>query len=173
MYSMKRTEFLHRLKARGWKVGEEEEGPCRFQVPIAIAARHLNLPEDFVEFLSGLGSCVSADETTWFLCRSDYEGRSDSAFRWDEWEQMSIDAAEEDADDLAVVRGFWDEHLPFLLSVGDGYAYYAIRTASEGFGRVVEGHEPMFEEASVVAESFSEFFVQLIDGRATFGRDQP
>ena len=93
---------------------------------------------------------MNANQTEWFLCEADFAGTSGSAFRWDEWEQMSLQAAGDDAQFAAKVRAFWDEQLPFMLSVRDGYAYYAIRTSANGFGRIIGGREPEFEDASVV-----------------------
>jgi hypothetical protein len=75
---------------------------------------------------------------------------------------MSLEAAGDDADCAAEVRAFWDAHLPFLLSVRDGYAYFAVCTAADGFGRIVAGREPEFEEATVVADSFEQFLASLL-----------
>jgi hypothetical protein len=75
---------------------------------------------------------------------------------------MSLDAADGDIRLVTAIRKFWDSHLLFLFSVRGGYSYHAIRTAEPGFGCVVEGREPEFEEAWVVAESFDEFLASLI-----------
>jgi hypothetical protein len=75
---------------------------------------------------------------------------------------MSLKAADRDSELIAEVREFWDAHLPFLMSVDDGYSYYAIRTATDGFGQVVAGREPEFEEATAVAESFDRFLGSLL-----------
>ncbi|MFO0968688.1 MAG: hypothetical protein U0793_24285 [Gemmataceae bacterium] len=133
-------------------------------MPSAVSARHPKLPAAFSKFVGGLTSCLNHGETAWFLCEADYSGTSGAAFVWDEWERLSLDAAGDDPRFAAKVRSFWDAHLPFLLSVRDGYAYFAIRTAADGFGRVVAGREPEFEEASRVAGSFEEFLELLAAG---------
>ena len=49
-----------------------------------------------------------------------------------------------------------------MLSVHSGYAFYAVRTSPDRFGEVVEGYEPIFEEALVVAESFTDFITRFL-----------
>src|SRR6185369_17380775 len=100
-----------------------------FRLPATIAARYPRLPNPLVEFLSGLARCVDSSQTTWFLCQCDYEGKSDSAFRWNEWEQLSLDAARGDGGYISAICAFWDSHFPFLFSVHSGYAYHAVCTA--------------------------------------------
>jgi len=156
---MDRTAVISQLRARGWTVKEGAESS--FQLPAAIAARYPNLPTTLLKFLSGLAECIDGTETIWFLCQSDYEGTSESAFRWDAWEQLSLEAAEGDPAWIAEIRRFWDHHFPFLLSVKDGYAYYAVCTAEDRFGQIVEGREPEFEGTSPVADSFKDFLAKL------------
>jgi len=154
------TDLIQQLRQRGWTV--IERSAPNFRLPPELAARHPKLPKSLAEFLGRIASCVDSTQTAWFLCEADYAGTADSAFRWDEYERMSIEASDGDPQLLASVRAFWDTHLPVLLSVRDGYAYYAVRTAEDGFGRVVEGREPEFEEALVVAESFEDFLSKLL-----------
>jgi len=99
------------------------------------------------------------------VSQSDYEGMSGAAFRWDEWERLSLDAACDDAKFITEIRAFWDCHFPFLFSVHSGYAYHAICTAADQFGHVVEGYEPLFEEALPVADSFESFLTAFLDGK--------
>jgi hypothetical protein len=153
------TELVNRLRASGWKV--EEHSSRKRQFPKTVAARYPKLPPLFVEFLATVSRCEDASQTTWFLCAAEYSGESDAAFRWDEWERMSLEALAGDERGCANVRRFWDSHLPIVQSVGDGYAYFAIRTSADGFGCVVEGREPEFEEVSVVADSFVEFLERM------------
>ena len=157
---MERSDLIQSLRQHGWAVTERPSQQLR--LPPEVAARHPKLPKSLATFLGGLSACEDATQTTWFLCEADYAGTGGAAFRWDEWERMSLDAAGDDLRLVAEVRAFWDAHLPFLLSVRDGYAYHAVRTATDGFGRVVAGREPEFEEASVVAESFGEFLSSLL-----------
>jgi hypothetical protein len=152
---MNRAAIITHLREQGWTV-EAQEGQS-FRLPATIAARYPRLPDSLVEFLSGLKQCADASKTTWFLCQSDYEGTSGSAFRWDEWERLSLDAARGDAGYISEIRAFWDSHFPVLFSVHSGYAFHAVCTASGRFGQVVEGHEPEFEEVLPIADSFESF----------------
>ncbi len=152
---MQGSDIIKELRQQGWIVVERP--PRTLRLPREIAAKHPNLPNDLSEFLSGLDSCVNATQTAWFLCEADYAGTSGSAFRWNEWEQMSLAAADGDSKLITEIRMFWDAHLPISISVDDGYAYHAVRTTANEFGQIVEGREPLFEEASVVAESFAAF----------------
>jgi hypothetical protein len=150
------------MKEQGWTVVKRRKRTLR--LPPEVAARHPKIPPALTEFLGSLSSCENDTQTAWFLCEGDYAGTSGAAFKWDEWERMSLEAAADDSRLADAVRGFWDEHLPFLLSVRDGYAYFAVRTAGEGFGRVVAGREPEFEETSEVARTFEEFLSLLAEG---------
>lgn len=156
---MDQADIVARLRRLGWTV--EERSDWTFRLPPEVAARHPHVPAALTEFLSGLSACVNRTQTEWFLCEADFHGTSGGAFRWDEWERMSLEAAG-NAAETAEVRAFWDAHLPFLLSVRDGYAYLAVRTAPDGFGRVVAGREPEFEEASLVAGIFEQFLLHRL-----------
>jgi hypothetical protein len=162
IHPVKRPHTIDRLRKQGWTVVTRPERAL--ELPSDVAARHPKLPAALASFLGGLSSCVDDARTAWFLCEADYGETSGAAFRWDEWERISSEAAGDDRQLGEAVRGFWDEHLPFLLSVRDGYVYFAVRTAADGFGRVVTGREPEFEEASQVARTFDEFLLLLADG---------
>lgn len=159
---MQQSDLISQLRHRGWRVVERPPQPLR--LPPEVSVRHPRVPPLLTAFLGELVSCENSSQTEWFLCETDFAGTSGAAFRWDEWERLSLDAAGDDARLAAEVRAFWDAHLPFLLSVRDGYAYFAVRTAADGFGQVVAGREPEFEAASVVAESFEQFLADLLAG---------
>jgi hypothetical protein len=158
---MNRATAIHQLRLRGWTV-QEKPGQT-FHLPVAISARYPRLPDSLFEFLSGLTQCVDQSQTTWFLCQSDYEGTSGAAFRWNEWEQLTLEAAQDDPKCKAEVRAFWDVHFPFLISVHSGYAYHAVCISTDRFGQVVEGSEPLFEETSPVADSFESFLKKFLN----------
>ncbi len=157
---MNRTPFIQQLRKQGWTV--EERAEPAFRLPPVIAARYPRLPDSLVVFLSGLSLCADATQTTWFLCQQDYDGTSGSAFSWDVWEQLSLRAADGKPEWIAEIRSFWDSHFPFMFSVHSGYTFYAVCTAKDGFGRIVEGCEPEFEEVTEVAGSFDEFLSMFV-----------
>lgn len=157
---MNQAVVISQLRVQGWTLEMQPGQP--FRLSPAIATRYPKLPDSLVEFLSGLNLCVNRHQTSWFLCQSDFKGTGGSAFRWDEWEQLSLDAARDDADRISAVRSFWDSHLPFLFSVHSGYAYHAVCVAADRFGQIVKGHDPEFEDALPVADSFESFIAAFI-----------
>ena len=111
-------------------------------------------------FVRGLDECVSPSETRWILSPVDFDIRHTHAWRHDEWEQLSLDAAEGDEGLIKGIRSFWDSHIPISLDVTDGYSFHALRV-SDRSGAVVAGREPEFEVASEVAFSFRDFLARL------------
>jgi len=115
--------------------------------------------ETVIRWVSSFSLLSNSDDTVWFLSRDDYSTETVSAFAWNEWEQLSIEAATTDEEAVAVSR-FWERHLPILLSVRNGYEYLAVRDD----GAVVHGTEPEFEEAVVVFPHFEDL-LSYIDAR--------
>lgn len=151
------TRFLTHMRTQGCTV---ETGPVP-PLPPWIIERYHNLPTLWLQFVGTVSELFSPDETAWFLCAEDYDTRLDHAWRWDEWEQLSLQSAEGDREWTDQISDFWDKHLPIVLSVRDSYAYYAISMTD---GCVVYGCEPEFEECRVVAGSFAEFLEHIMDG---------
>src|SRR5215469_7189507 len=118
-------KFLDWAEDHRWKVrryaGDTE-------IPAAILSRYENIPEEYLRFLRKTALLATPDETGWFNCRPDFEGASDSAFRWNEFEIISLQAAGHDEARRQDIRKFWDTNLPAFLSVKSGYAFHAINT---------------------------------------------
>jgi hypothetical protein len=149
--------YLRLLASRGWTVVEAEPGEDVALRP-EIRARYPRIPGQYERFLARVRSCVNADETVWFLCAEDYnQPPDDEAFAWNEFEKMELEDAAPGAADPAEVRQFWDEHLPFMLSVGGEYAYLGFRVVGDRFGSVIEGYDIDLREPSDVARDFDEF----------------
>jgi hypothetical protein len=160
---MDTDELIQKLRSAGWSAVVKHEPS--FILPAAVKARYPRLPSDLVRFLSMFSSCVATDETSWFLCDAEFSGSSGSAFTWDEWERLSLGVVGDDSASRSEITEFWDRHFPFLLSVRSGYSYFAVCVDSDRFGRIVEGLEPAFEEASPVADSFDLFLTRLLDSK--------
>lgn len=157
-----KTQTLEALQNAGWLV-EIKKG--KFQLPAPLQQRYPRLPQPLINFLSGLQLCRNPGDTAWFLCQADYEGTSESAFQWNEFELMELEWASKDNDTAwqAEVKEFWNKHFPFMLSVKTGYAYFAVSLQEHNFGRVVHGYEPEFLEVSDEAPSFDAFLVALVE----------
>ncbi len=147
--------FISRMKQKGWDIAwNETQDKCILEI---ITDRYTNIPEEWLEFAGSIRHMVSPDETTWFLGTEDFDVQGDQAFRWNEWERISLESAGDDAEWTGRIKEFWDQHLPIVMSVKGGYSYYAISMAD---GSVVHGSEPEFEACEVVAPSFAVFIAQ-------------
>ncbi|MCF0116183.1 MAG: SMI1/KNR4 family protein [Erysipelotrichaceae bacterium] len=153
------TGFFDWLKINNWTYEKNDKINI---TDIAIRDRYNNIPEEFIDFLTMFKSITSADETTWFLCNDDYTDDSEDAFRWNEFEIMSIEAAGDDNIWKDEIVKWWTTKLPFILSVNNGYSYYAIDLENSN-GTIVRGEEPEFEDTVVVANSFDDFICKLIN----------
>lgn len=149
------------LSKNRWTISRQNVSPYR--LPECISGRYNSPPAEWVEFLNSISVCVNPDEIAWFLCTNDFNEQGDDAFRWNEFELMSLQAAIDDSDEewqSAIVK-FWDNHLPIYLSVAGGYEYYAIRMSD---GVIVHGAEPEFEETTDAAPSFAKFMEMICAG---------
>ena len=130
-------KFLDYMKKQGWTVERNEEQ--RFCLPEPMKSRYTDYPESWMRFISAVKSMVRKDEGAWFLCTEDYDVQGDKAWQWNEWELLSLEAAENDAAWKDEIKKFWDRHLPVFLSLENGYSYYAISIKE---GSIVYGSEP-------------------------------
>ncbi|MFJ2505093.1 hypothetical protein [Microbacterium sp. NPDC087592] len=149
------TELFRRatgcLQEAGWTC----EPPLSTEDGVLSALR--TAPDTVIRWVSSFSQLSNADETVWFLSRHDYSTGAEDAFAWNEFEQLSIQAATTD-DELVAVARFWERHIPILLSVRDGYEYLAVRDD----GAVVHGAEPDFEQAVVVFSRFEDLLRYII-----------
>jgi len=153
--SILHERFLDFLGARGWTVLRTEPGSAPMAAP-AGSTEH-------AAFLSLCTQLGSGDDTRWFLCAADYAGTTRSAFGWDAFHGMSLEAAVSDAD-RQEVEAFWARHVPIFMSVDGDYEFLAIDRRS---GQVVHGVEPDFEVVSEVASGLDDLFEQMLaDGQA-------
>ncbi len=154
--------FLQWAKERGWQLRRNRTGELKLDRK--VTDRH-QVPESYLEFLQAVRSCISPQDTAWFLCGEDYAGGQELLFRWNELELMSLAAAEDDGDRERIrkITRFWDGALPFFISVGGGYGFFALDTRDRP-GAVLYGCEPWFEQAQQVAEDLDGFLTLLMSG---------
>lgn len=155
---------LSDLSLLGWSVRLKERPALSLNAD--FARRYAARPADYASFLSMVERCCNATETAWFLCESDFNGAMlDTAFHWNEWERISLEAAlaDKDVEWAENIRSFWNHHLPILLSVKNGYAFAALSLLPENYGAVVVGFEPEFEEVETVALSLTDFLDRLVE----------
>ncbi|WP_309380183.1 SMI1/KNR4 family protein [Cerasicoccus frondis] len=152
------------LSALGWRI-RPRTNRNRF-IDGEVADRYKEIPKPIENFLSGISECVSPSEQSWFLCEADFAETSDASFSWNEWENMSLEAADGDTDLTTEITRFWSEYFPFYFSVDGEYQFYAASLRKEDFGVIVHGAEPEFEEVTKVFEDFSDFLEHLISNRS-------
>ena len=158
------NEFLTCMKERGWNV-ELNQGD-EVYLPKKLEERYTNIPQAWLDFISAVKCIKNNEDTTWFLCVDNFEVQRDNAFQWNEWEIISLEGAESDAEWENEIKEFWNSHLPIILSVNGGYSYYAIFMKD---GSIVQGEEPEFEECTKVANSFDEFMKKIIEKEIFIG----
>ncbi len=108
-------------------------------------------------WITSFDRLVASDEQQWFLSHLDFTNPDlDSAFRWDEFEQMSSEAAAEDQKWRAAIDRFWRQHLPLYLDVRSGYRSLLARIDQGECCGIYESIEPEFEEVTLFASSIDE-----------------
>jgi hypothetical protein len=146
--------FLDALVNAGWQLKLRNNAAPQLREP--FRSRYPRIPEEYLAFMKKVASCVNPANTVWFLCEADYNGESDSAFRWNEFELQSLEAADGDEELADEIKSFWSHHLPIVTSVKSAYAYLAINVSEKAFGQVVAGLEPEYEEVVKICNSFGE-----------------
>ena len=111
--------------------------------------------------------CVTPNEKTWFICEDEFNNSSDTDFKWNEYELLSLEAAMGDDSWKSEITAWWDRHLPIVMSVDDGYSFYAIDLTNDK-GAIVHGCEPEFEEVEKVANTLEQFFELIMSNSLEF-----
>ncbi|MGG4146838.1 SMI1/KNR4 family protein [Paenibacillus algorifonticola] len=150
------SKFISWTKNNGWKITDKSE----LNLNDSIASRYKEIPEGYLEFLKRVKECITPSEKTWFICEDEYNNNSGIVFKWNEFELLSLEAAENDEEWKAEITSWWDKYLPIVMSVDEGYSFYAIDLKND-IGAIVQGYEPEFEEVEKIANSLEDFF-QLI-----------
>lgn len=161
--------FFDWARGKGWTV-EPRTVPLR--LPEEVTRRH-RFPADYLAFLDQVVICAGPMDTEWFLCEEGYRQDDPDAIRWNECEQISLEAARDlsDQEEEHRVTQFWDGVLPFFLSVGSGYEYYGFDLLGRfgPAGGILHGFEPMFEEAEGFAPDFPAFLDKVAAGEVSTG----
>ena len=151
----KYMEFINWAKENNWNLIEKNEISLKLKDDVAL--RYKSISSEYIELLKRVKQLISSSEKTWFLCEDEYNGNSDITFKWNEFELLSLEVAEDNDEWKLEIISWWDEKLPIVMSVDGGYSFYAI-DLSNNKGTIVKGYEPEFEEVEEVASSIEEFF---------------
>jgi hypothetical protein len=134
-------------------------GP-RMELSPGFLNRYPVIPADYLAFICDLRSCANQGENAWFNTVHNFNETADSAFRWNEFELMSLEAAENEQR-RKVITEFWDKNLPVVLSVKGHYSHFSICLDKQRYGQVGFGNAPEFENIKPVAASFTDFMHKL------------
>ena len=153
-------KFYEWAKNHGWNV---ELSEIKRELPKAVTERYKFIPAEWIDFIGCFNVCINAENNLYFQLAEDFEEQADnSGFRWNEFELISLDAAEGDENWQADIREFWDNYIPVVMSVEGDYHYYAIGIKT---GEVFDGWAPEFEEPEIVAAGFEDFIGKIISGK--------
>ena len=113
--------MIEALKNIGFIVTERLE---RKELSPDFLNRYSNLPADYQEFLQRFQIITNESDNVWFNSIEDFNGETDSGFRWNEFELMGLEALADDRESCDMIRLFWDNHIPILMSVKGEYQYF-------------------------------------------------
>ena len=151
--------MIEALKNRGFVVQERTETN---ELSSDFLQRYNNQPADYLKFLDKFQLITNKDDNAWFNSIEDFNGESDSEFRWNEYEMMSLEALEDDEEACNEVRSFWNTHIPIAMAVEGEYQYLCIDLSPENYGKIYYGLEPEFEDsADFLCNSFNQLLELL------------
>lgn len=145
----------------GWAVTQNPDSAISLDG--SFTTRYKEIPSEYLDFLRAVKACATSSEQAWFLCEEEYNNSSEVAFKWNEFESLSLEAAQGDEKWRSEITAWWDGYLPIMMSVAGGYSFYAIDLADE-IGAIVRGEEPEFEEVAKVAENLEQFLEYIMLG---------
>ena len=105
--------MIEALKNIGFVVTERLE---RKELSSDLQNRYSELPADYQEFLQRFQTITNESDNVWFNSIEDFNGESDSGFRWNEFELMGLEALADDKESCDMIRLFWDSHIPILIN---------------------------------------------------------
>jgi len=158
MYSIV-TEFIIWAKNNGWYIVEKSSESLMLNYE--FESKYGKIPKLYLEFLNSIKQMISPNEKTWFLCEDEYNDNSELAFKWNEFELISLEAAEGDDDWKSEIKSWWNNKLPIVMSVDGGYSFYAIDFCNGE--SIVKGYDPEFEETELVAKNVEEFLKLIMN----------
>ena len=165
---MNHEEFIDKLESKGWNVQRNQVDADYSQNE--VAGKLDKSPVELKQFINSFNLLANPEDNIWFLSLQDYlKENNGDGFAWNEFELQSLEAAE-DEEEIAAIKAFWNAHLPFMLSVKNGYAYCAVVLDGADKGKIVIGNEPMYEETTVVAAVLNEFFdvfISFLEGEVS------
>ncbi|RST59315.1 SMI1/KNR4 family protein [Siminovitchia terrae] len=158
-------EFIIWANENGWDI--TKKSGFQLNIDSSIISRYKEIPNNYLDFLSVVEKCITPNEKTWFICEDEFNNSSDAAFKWNEYELLSLEAAMDDYIWTSEITTWWDNYLPIVMSVDGGYSFYAIDLTNDK-DAIVRGYEPEFEEVEKVANTLEEFLELIMSNSIEF-----
>lgn len=158
-------EFIIWANENGWDI--TKKSGVQLNLDSSIISRYNEIPNEYLDFLSMVKKCITPNEKAWFICEDEFNNSSDIAFKWNEHELLSLEAAMDDYIWKSEITTWWDNYLPIVMSVDGGYSFYAIDLTNDK-DAIVRGYEPEFEEVEKVANTLEEFLELIMSNSIEF-----
>ncbi len=163
---MNNTKFLKQLTNKDWIIDSTPLITTSIPIDPLAKKRIDKAPKEFNDFICSFSECTSKEETIWILSYQDYQNGYDVAHPWNKYENESIEYSDESMHDD--IHTFWENHIPFVMSVSGAYSYIAICINKENYGKIYQGFEPEYEEVTLIASNLSDFFEKFTQSLITF-----
>jgi SMI1 / KNR4 family (SUKH-1) len=158
---MKYNDFIKELLNFNWQF-ESADKDISVDIDNAIDGKFAKTNNDLIPFIKSFNTLANEEDNTWYIPLEDYLKEDETeGFAWNEFEVESLEYAEDESQ-ITAIKNFWNNHLPFMMNVKNGYAYLAIVLNGEDKGKIVSGNEPEYEETVTIASSLDEFFDKYI-----------
>jgi hypothetical protein len=158
---MKCNDFIKELLNFKWQFEPAKEN-LEVDLKNNIDGKFSKVTNDFLLFINSFTLLANEDDNAWFIPLEDYLNKDEvEGFAWNEFEMESLEYAEDDSQ-VKVIKNFWNNHLPFFMSVKNGYTYIAVVLDGESKGSIVSGNEPEYENTTKIASSLNDFFDKYI-----------
>lgn len=154
---MTKNDYLKNVENGGFIIVRRETPN---ELSVEILKRYKNIPPEYLIFLEQFVQITNQEETSWFNSIENFNGELVTDFRWNDFELQSLEAFEDDEEEIENIKIFWNNHIPILMSVTE-YEYLAICLESDRYGEIVHGLEPEFEEVTKVCDNFEQLITLM------------
>src|SRR5690606_14203666 len=103
-------KFINWAREEKWNIIEQSKTDLNLDKE--IVTRYKEFPPEYKLFLKMVKQCITPNDKTWFVCESEYNNESETEFRWNEFERLSLEAAENDGNWKSDIIKWWDNYLP-------------------------------------------------------------
>lgn len=156
---MSNDKFVEALVNLGWIFEESEKNGSNNRNKLLGIAKGIN--ENYYDWCFTFIALYSPDEKSWFVSADDFNGNTDLAFSWDEFEKISLDSCDNKEEEKNVFD-FWRSHLPVLMSTNNGYGYIALKLTGLDSGSFYYGFEPEFELPRKICDDFEQLKIIIL-----------